>query len=113
MKKKIALALVIFFLGSLCIYADEDIDYSDKRIAIASIVFSTVIGFSALLIAFHYYNIGENEKGDAILEAWLDSINKDKKNLHQNYPRVNPVLNHTQIDLYPNGKVFIGFKYSW
>jgi len=112
MNKKIALLLIIFMVGTWCVFAEDE---SDEELApgvillIAVGVVLLIGGTCAIIVA----SSGDREGAQKI----LDSLSKeDQGNGNTNLMTTvmnNPIVKHTTVDFGKDNKTFVGLRFAW
>jgi len=110
MSKKISLLLIMFMVGSWCVFAD---DSEDEGLAPGVIIL--IAAGAVLLIGTTFAIIavasGDKEGGQRI----MDSLSMEE---HGNANPIttimnNPIVKHTTVDVGKDDKMFVGVRFAW
>jgi len=108
MNKKIALLLILFMVGSWCVFAEEEEDLAPGVIILIAIGTVLLIGGTVAIILAAS---GDGEGAQRV----MDSLSVDD-NTEESTPIAkimqNPLIRHVEIDANMDS-VFVGAKFSW
>ena len=110
MKKKLAIMLIIFMIGTWCAFAEgEDEGVSPEIIVLGTALVVLLIGGG---IAFYLAASGDQEGAQRV----MDSLSVEKS--EDDIPTVaktimeNPIVKHTTLG-FDKDKVFVGVRFAW
>jgi hypothetical protein len=121
MKKKMALVLVLFMVGSWCVFADEsdtDTYYSDSSSSSSSSeidytalwISLAVIGGVGLILVIVCLAAGDYDTAQDVNKAFFgkaDPSTDDESSFYNN-----PIVKHTSFGV-TNDKVYVGASFSY
>jgi len=99
MKKKIALLLIIFMVGTWCVYAEDD----DETMVGVVLILAVGIVLTILLLSF-------GGTADDVNKLWFGQNNRGANPTLTGLN--NPILNHTTLGV-TGDKIFLGAQFSW
>jgi len=118
MNKKIAFLLILFMVGSWCVFADDD-DYHEETeeegmskglIILIAVGVVLVIGGG---IAIYLAASGDKEGAQKVMNSLsMEEQGNEKTNLITNIMN-NPIIKHATVDVNKDKKTFVGLKFAW
>jgi len=112
MNKKIALLLILFMIGSWCVFAD---DGNDEEMA-PGVVILIAVGVVLLIggtVAIILAASGDYEGAQKVMGS-LSTEEQGNKNTSLITTVINnPIVKHTTVDVKKDNKMFVGVKFAW
>jgi hypothetical protein len=109
MSKKISFLLILFMVGSWCVFAEEE--ESDPMIAVWIVL---GIGVLATIVI-----IAVGGTSDDVNKLWYGEANGDKSITPTAMDKPimaimdNPIVKHTVFNIGKDNKTFVGIKFAW
>jgi hypothetical protein len=112
MSKRIALLLILFMVGSWCVFADDYDYYSgDDDLTWLWILLGVAGAISIIGVIIAVAN-DDYDSAQYIIDAWAKG-NPEKENPALTAIKENPILKHTELGYSKDNKTFVGFRFSW
>jgi hypothetical protein len=112
MDKKIAIFLIIFMVGTWCVFADDDNSTLDGDDTMIMAIIGGAAGLVGIVLII--------ARGGSVSEAadYYKSVTEGKSyNGNFNHPALtvlnNPIMNHAMICITDTNKVFVGMRFAW